>query len=89
MRSAFLDVGLSLNTGPLLAEPDPSRYVIEALRHAADQKCAEAGATLDTTRAPEIIVQTGIDPDTQADVLLCSARFAVEVPEAVEVAGAV
>ena len=85
MRDAFVDVTTEVPLAELATVRDPSGLVLETMRETADKLCDESGARLRTARAPEVHVSRGIEKATGTEVLLCASRWAVEVPESVEV----
>jgi hypothetical protein len=86
MRDAFVDVTLELPITELSTVTNPSNFVLEKMRDEADRLCDEAKARLRTDRAPEIQVNQAIEARTGRTMLLCASRWAVEVPETLEVA---
>lgn len=85
MKDAFIDVSCELNPVQLAQERDPARFVLELSRETADARCAESGARLRTDRAPEVVVSHAIEPTTGRDVILVASRWAVLVPDSLEV----
>lgn len=85
MRDAFVDVTLEVSLVELARESDPSAYILEKMRGAADTLCDRNGARLRTDRKPEIHIKEGRHIITQEDVLLCASRWAVVAPESVDI----
>lgn len=83
MRDRFLDVRYEVQREALLAEPDPSGYVMAALRGKAEAMCQEYGAQLQSG-APEVLVEEGLHP-LLGDMVLIAARFQVRTSETVPV----
>lgn len=77
MADQYLDVRLEVETWRLLAEADPTRYLIETLRGKADEACDRAGAHLRTDCAPEFIVQQAQHRITGDAVTLVASRWPV------------
>lgn len=84
VRDAFLDVRLELDLVSLQAEADPSAFIIETARSEADRLCERSRAQLRTDRDPELVVEQGQHRLTGQSVLLVASRWAVRVPEGVE-----
>lgn len=85
MRDAFVDVTLEVPLTDLAHVNDPSAYVFEKMRDAAEKLCDESRARLRTDRAPEVELSQAVETRTGRGMLLCASRWAVEVPESVEV----
>ena len=87
MRDAFVDVTLEVPAMDLLRVDDPTRFLYERMRDRADQLCEESGARLRTDRAPEVHIREGRHPLTGLDMTLVASRWAVVVPDSVELEG--
>lgn len=86
MRDAFVDVLVEVPVADLATEADPTRALYDVMRHKADEVCAHSGARLRTDRAPEVRVQEGRHPALGIDVTLVASRWAVVVPDSLELA---
>lgn len=84
MRDAFIDVTFEIPLSDLGSVLDPSGYILEKMRGEADRVCDRSKARLRTDRNPEIQVNQAIEARTGRAMLLCASRWAVEVPESVE-----
>lgn len=83
MRDAFVDVLVEVPASELQRQADPTRHLYDLMLHRADEVCAEQGARLRTDRTPEVRVQEGRHP-LGFDVTLVASRWAVVVPDSVE-----
>lgn len=84
MRDAFVDVTLEVPVRELAGLHDPTQALYERMREGADRLCSESGARLRTDRAPEVHVREGRHP-LIGDVTLVASRWAVVVPDRIEV----
>lgn len=83
MRDVFIDVLLEVPVADLAAQLDPTKYLYDQMRNAADAECAKAGARLRTDRAPEVVIREGRHPLLGLDVTLVASRWCVVAPERV------
>lgn len=79
MRDGFIEVLLEVPAAQLARLEDPTRDLYEAMRVAADEKCAEAGARLRTDRHPEVLVQQARHV-LIGDMTLVASRWPVVFP---------
>ena len=86
MRDAYIDVLVEVPVRDLQNIADPSRHLYDLMVHKADEMCAESGARLRTDRAPEVHVRQGRHPLLGLDMTLVASRWAVIVPESVQLA---
>lgn len=87
MKDIYVDVTLELDEGTVLQQPDPTAYIVETMRDAADRLCADNGAQLRTDRDPEFVVDRGQHRLLGIPVLLVASRWAVTAPDRRRCAG--
>lgn len=80
MPDQYIDVRLEVETARLMAERDPTAYLVETLRNKADETCREAGAHLRTDWTPEFLIQHAQHRITGTPVTLIASRWAVTAP---------
>lgn len=80
-RDLYVDVTYEIPTSELAQKQDPSRYLLEVMRHRADALCDENGARLRTDRAPEVIIKEGKHV-LGWDMTLVASRWPVLAPDA-------
>lgn len=83
MRDQFIDVTVEFAAEALAQEREPSRFLLDLMRHKADEMCAQNFGRLRTDRVPEIIISRAVDPITGVEMVLAATRWSVVVPDAV------
>lgn len=81
MAELLLDVNLEFDPIALGTERDPTRTIAEASRHAAEEKCREAGARLRHPDPREAVARKALKPQTGEEVLLVATRWVADGPE--------
>lgn len=77
MRDEFVEVLLEVPASELVGLHDPTQELYEAMRLAADEKCAAVGARIDAGLGPvEVLVQQARHP-LLGDMTLVASRWAV------------
>lgn len=89
MKLQKIDILLEVPKSDLVAlgRDGAARYVVEKLRHGAEDKAHEVGGRVVVDRAPEIMIQEGSRLDVGGDWLLLAGRFWLEVPDTFDVSG--
>lgn len=83
MRDSFLDLTIELPAELVAREPDPGRFILEAMRRKADETCDRNFGRLRTDSTPEIIISRGIDRTTGVEMVLAASRWPVVIPDAI------
>lgn len=83
MRDSFLDVTVEVPAEQLAREREPSRFLLDLMRHQADEMCDRNFGRLRTDRMPEIIISRAVDKSTGMEMVLAASRWSVVVPDAV------
>lgn len=81
MAELVLDVHLEFDQRALADDANPTRAVAEASRRAAEEQCANAGATLRHPDPHDVVVKEALKPETGEEVLLVATRWVADGPE--------